>query len=219
MNIRFYMTPGSCSTGIHILLEEAGLVFEAYLVNLMACDQHKPEYLALNPKATIPTLVLQDGTALTDFLSIALWIARAHPRRKLLAQDLMQELAVIEKLNYVVNHIHGAGFTRIFTTDKYASDPAAHAAVQEEGRRIVAESFRVVEGWLVGRDFLGEAFCIADAALFYVEFWASRTGMNLPEHCMAHYQRMLTRPSVQLVLAEEGYASVLRQQPEIEEAL
>ncbi len=29
----FYMTPGSCTTGIHILLEEAGLVFEARLVD------------------------------------------------------------------------------------------------------------------------------------------------------------------------------------------
>ena len=33
--MKFYMTPGSCSTGIHILLEEIGLVFEAHLVNLL----------------------------------------------------------------------------------------------------------------------------------------------------------------------------------------
>ena len=33
MTMKFYMTPGSCSTGIHILLEECGLVFEAYVVN------------------------------------------------------------------------------------------------------------------------------------------------------------------------------------------
>ena len=36
--MKFYMTPGSCSTGIHILLEELELVFEVYLVNLMAGD-------------------------------------------------------------------------------------------------------------------------------------------------------------------------------------
>lgn len=43
MNMKFYMTPGSCTTGIHILLEEIGLVFEAYLVNLMAGDQYKDD--------------------------------------------------------------------------------------------------------------------------------------------------------------------------------
>ncbi len=79
MNMKFYMTPGSCTTGIHILLEECGLVFEAYLVNLMAGDQHKDDYLAINPKATIPTLVRQDGTALTDFQSIAWWLAKTYP--------------------------------------------------------------------------------------------------------------------------------------------
>ena len=56
MNIRFYMTPGSCSTGIHILLEELELVFEVYLVDLMKGDSRTPEYLAMNSKGTIPTL-------------------------------------------------------------------------------------------------------------------------------------------------------------------
>ena len=38
MTMKFYMTPGSCSTGIHILLEECGLIFEVTIVNLLAGD-------------------------------------------------------------------------------------------------------------------------------------------------------------------------------------
>jgi len=49
------------------------------------------------------------------------------------------------------------------------------------------------------------AFSIADAALFYVEFWADKIGIALPEHCLNHYQLMLTRPAVRRVLMEEGY--------------
>ena len=71
MSKKFYMTPGSCSTGIHILLEECGLVFEAYIVNLLAGDQHRKDYLAINPKGSIPALLLDDGTALTEFSAIA----------------------------------------------------------------------------------------------------------------------------------------------------
>ncbi len=48
MTKKFYMTPGSCSTGIHILL---------------AGDQCKKEYLAINPKSSIPALVLDDGSS------------------------------------------------------------------------------------------------------------------------------------------------------------
>ena len=63
--MKLYMTPGSCSTGIHILLEELDKPFEAYIVNLPAGDQYKAGYVALNPKSTIPTLVRDDGSALT----------------------------------------------------------------------------------------------------------------------------------------------------------
>ena len=38
--LKFYLTPGSCTTGIHILLEELELVFEVYIVNLLAGDQN-----------------------------------------------------------------------------------------------------------------------------------------------------------------------------------
>jgi glutathione S-transferase len=49
------------------------------------------------------------------------------------------------------------------------------------------------------------AFTIADAALFYVEFWAGKTGISMPDNCLKHYRLMLTRPVVRRVLIEEGY--------------
>jgi hypothetical protein len=36
--MNFYMTPGSCSTSIHIILEELEEVFEVYIMNLLAGD-------------------------------------------------------------------------------------------------------------------------------------------------------------------------------------
>ena len=73
------------------------------------------------------------------------------------------------------------------------------------GREIVAKGFAVMDAVLAGRDYLAGSFSIADAALFYVEFWADRLKMDLPPNCLAHYQRMLARPVVQRVLREEGY--------------
>src|SRR6187397_1159941 len=78
--LKLYMTPGSCSTGIHIILEELDEIFEAYVVNLPAGDHFKADYVAINPKSTIPTLVRGDGTALTEVPAIAYWLARTHPR-------------------------------------------------------------------------------------------------------------------------------------------
>jgi glutathione S-transferase len=61
MALKFYMTPGSCSTGIHILLETLELPFEARIVNIPAGEHLRPEYLKINPRGTIPTLVLNDA--------------------------------------------------------------------------------------------------------------------------------------------------------------
>lgn len=203
--MKLYMTPGSCSTGIHILLEEIGLVFEAYLVNLLAGDHLKAAFVALNPKSTIPVLVRDDGTALTEFPAIAYWLAKTYPKAKLLPADLEGETRALELMQYVVGTIHGQGFTRIFTTDRFTPNVAEQEAVKAQGYEIVHDCFMIMNKQLAGKTYLLDSFSIADAALFYVEFWATRSGVDLPENCRAHYQLMLTRPAVSQVLREEGY--------------
>lgn len=203
--MKFYMTPGSCSTGIHILLEELELPFEAYIVNLPAGDHRKPAYLAVNPKATIPALVRDDGSALTEFQAIAWWLARAYPKAGLLPADADGEARVIEAMDHVVGTLHGQGFARLFTTDSFTPNAADHDAVKARGREIVEQGFAIMNAALAGQDYVARRFSIADAALFYVEFWADKLGIGLPEHCGAHYQRMRARPVVQRVLREEGY--------------
>lgn len=203
--MKLYMTPGSCSTGIHILLEEIDIPFEAYIVDLMAGDQNKPDYIALNPKGTIPTLVRDDGSALTDFQAIAWWLARSYPKAKLLPADLEGEVRAIELMNYVVGTLHMQGFTRIFTTFNYTADGTDEARVKAQGKQIVEKGFIVINAMLGSNEYAVGEFSIADAALFYVEFWADKLNMSMPPNCRAHYQRMLGRPVVQRVLREEGY--------------
>ena len=203
--MKLYMTPGSCSTGIHILLEEIDIPFEAYLVNLMAGDHNKPDYVAINPKSSIPTLVRDDGSVLTEFQAIAYWLARSNPKARLWPDDLENEVRVIETMDYVVGTIHGQGYTRIFTADNFTPNAADHDAIKLRGHEIVAKCFAVMNEALAGKEYVAGNFSIADAALFYVEFWADKIKIELPANCLAHYQRMLTRPAVQRVLREEGY--------------
>ncbi|ACK50686.1 Glutathione S-transferase domain protein [Methylocella silvestris BL2] len=203
--MKFYMTPGSCSTGIHILLEEVGLVFEAYIVNLVKGDHLKPDYLAINPNGTIPTLVCDDGGTLTDFNSIAVWLAKTYPRRRLMPQDEQAAQFALETLNFCTRHIHGEGFRRVFTPENYVSARKGVEAIKSEGRDIVLKALETVNGELSGKAYVAGDFSIADAALFYVEFWADKTNIPLPDNCLAHYKLMRSRPAVRQVLAEEGY--------------
>lgn len=213
MTLQFHMTPGSCTTGIHILLEELELPFQVSIVNLQAGDHRQPAYLAINPKGTIPTLVLDDGSALTSFPAIAYWLARRHPRKHLLSDDPLLAARTLELLDYAVNTVHGQGFTRIFTTERYLpaglseSDTAQWTAeITARGQAIVRESFAVIEAGLPETSYaMGADLSIADAALFYVFFWASKTDIALPPRCQALFERLRARPAVHQVLREEGY--------------
>lgn len=203
--MKFYMTPGSCSTGIHILLEELEQVFEVYIVNLPAGDQYKPDYIAINPKSTIPTLVRDDGESITEFQAIAYWLARSHPKAKLLPDNLDDEVLTLETMDYIVGTIHMQGFARIFNTQEFSFSQSDQESVKARGKQIVEKGFAIINRLLQGREYITGAFSIADAALFYVEFWADKIDLPMPEHCKAHYQRMLKRRAVYQVLREEGY--------------
>jgi len=203
--MKLYMTPGSCSTGIHIILEELEETFEAFIVNLPAGDHFKPDYVAINPKSTSPTLVRSDGTALTEVPAIAYWLARTHPRDKLWPEDAEGECHAIETMAYIVGTIHGQGFARIFATHSFARNPADHDSVRELGRDIVVKGFAILNDALGTKPYLAGSFSVADPILFYVEFWADKTDIPLPDNLAAHYRRMLARPPVQQVLREEGY--------------
>ena len=203
--LKFYMTPGSCSTGIHILLQELDLLFEVYPVNLMAGDNSSETFRALNPKATIPVLVNDDGRSISEFQAIAWWLARSFPKAALLPDSIDDEVRALEMMDYVVGTLHGQGFTRIFTTDKYALRSEDHGAVKQQGRSIVDECFSVINGLLDDRDYVCTKFSIADAALFYPEFWAVHSKIALPPNCAKHFSNMMQRPAVRQVLMEEGY--------------
>lgn len=184
MNMQFYMVPGSCSTGIHILLEHLDKIFEAHIINIPKGENKHPDYLAINPKATIPSLVLEDGTALTEFQSIAYYLAITHPEANLLPSEPIEAARTIETMAYVVNTVHGQGFSRIFATDDYLHNNTDRQDVVDKGMQIVTRGFEILNRTI---DANPSSITVADAALFYVEFWADKINIPLPEKCQQHY--------------------------------
>jgi glutathione S-transferase len=203
--MKFYMTPGSCSTSIHIILEELEEVFEVYIVNLPAGDHFKPDYVAVNPKSTIPALVRKDGSTLTEVPAIAYWLARTHRRAKLWPETLEDEARALEMMAYAVDTIHGHGFARIFAARTFTRNPDEHHAVRQLGQDIVEKGFTILSAAIADKTYVAGAFSIADPIVFYLEFWADKTGIPMPDNIAAHYRRMLARPAVRRVLQEEGY--------------
>jgi glutathione S-transferase len=55
----------TCSQKVRLVLAEKGLAFASHEINLMAGEQHDPEYVRLNPRHVVPTLV-HDGHVLVE---------------------------------------------------------------------------------------------------------------------------------------------------------
>ena len=203
--MKFFYAPGACSMGIHILLEEIGKPYEAVAISLREGDQFKPAFVAVNPKSKVPALVRDDGSLLTEFPAIAFWLARANPRAGLLPDDAESQSRALEAMEYATATIHMQGFSRVFRPARFAPSEADAEAVSARGREIIAAGMQNLDRSLAGRDYLLGGFSIADAALFFVEFWAAeRLGMTLPPNVAAHFARMKTRPTVARVMEREG---------------
>ena len=203
--MKLMYSPGACSIGIHVLLEEIGKPYEAQLVNLREGAQFKPEFTSVNPKSKVPTLVRDDGSVLTEYPAIAYWLARTNPGKEAAAGRRGGQARALEALDYAVATIHMQGFSRLFRASNYTPNPADEDKVKERGKEMVEKGFAVMDKALAGKDYVAGAFSIADSALFYTEFWgAKRMNMKLPPNCEAHLNRMLARPAVQRVLQQEG---------------
>lgn len=206
--MKLMYAPGACSMGIHVLLEEIGKPYDMQAVDLRSGGQFKAEFTAVNPKSKVPTLVRDDGSVLTEFPAIAFWLARTNPQSKLLPDDADGQARALEAMDYVVATMHMQGFTRIFRPGNFSPSAADEETVKTRGREIFEKGLNVLNEALAGKDYVAGQFSIADAALFYVEFWgAARLKMDLPPHVAAHYKRMLARPAVQRALQQEGLAA------------
>ena len=61
--MKLFYAPGACSLASHIALEEAGAPYDSVRLDLKTGEQQTPDYLALNPKGRVPTLVRRQGRA------------------------------------------------------------------------------------------------------------------------------------------------------------
>jgi GST-like protein len=72
--LKFYYSAAPNPTKVALFLEEAGLPYEPIPVDTRKGDQHKPEFLAINPNAKVPAIV--DGDAVVfDSNAILLYLA------------------------------------------------------------------------------------------------------------------------------------------------
>ncbi len=79
---------------VRIFAAEKGISLAIEEVDLRAQQQLEPSYQALNPAATVPTLVLDDGTAIGDSMAICRYLEERYPAQPLFGSTAVERAQV-----------------------------------------------------------------------------------------------------------------------------
>ena len=205
MAIKLYYGPGACSLASHIALEESGLAYETQRLDLAAGDQRKPEYLALNPRGRVPTLVV-DGQVLTENLGIMTYLGGGYPKANIWPKDTWHQAKAVSTMAWLSNTVHTT-YGHIMRTQRYADDAAAQEAVKAKARVMFGDQLKEIDGLLKGRKWaVGNGYTVVDGYLLVFYRWGNRN--QIPVKSLENYtklmQRVLARPAVKKVMADEG---------------
>lgn len=200
--MKLYYSPGACSIGIHFLLEDRGVPFDACKVDVRQGEHRQPWYVAINPKSKVPALQRDDGFVLTEFPVIARYLTQDAASAGTPTDADLREMELVE---YVVSTLHMHGFTRIVRPERFSPDATTHDAVKAQGLEIVEAGLDHVAASLDALPPSGATASMADAALFYVLFWAvDRMKLSVPISLAARYDALKARPAGARVFAREG---------------
>lgn len=204
--LTLYYSPGACSLGPHILIEELGLDCEYRKVSLSRREQFADEYRAINPRMRVPALVLDDGI-LTEGTAISLYLAALQPSARLLARPGSLEFGkCLEWLAWMASTLH-VSYAQVWCPERFLPEASDGALLAQQGRANIIRQNAEVEQQLTSYWFLGDAYSIADCYLLAFYRWGLRLGLPMQTtypRWTAWRNRMLERGAVQRVLEHEG---------------
>ncbi|SAL57981.1 glutathione S-transferase domain-containing protein [Caballeronia cordobensis] len=194
---------------VRIFLAEKGIEVSMRAVDLGAKEQFSDAYVAINPRRQVPTLVLENGTAIGEVPAIWRYIEETYPGTRALLGTTPQEKALVTmwerraELDGFAAVMEGVRNAVAGLKGRALSGPHAYEQIPEIVERSklrVSNFYADFNERLKTAPFVaGEAFSVADiTTLVTVDFAAGGMKMNIPadfDALQAWYDRISDRPS------------------------
>jgi len=200
--LTLYYGPGACSMAAHIVLEEAGEKYEAKRMDLAKGEQRTEAYLKIHPLGRVPALILDGGEPLTENTAILPYLGK---RFGLWPTDALAEARALSTVGFMATNVHPA-HAHISRPERYATDKSHFPDIQAQGRKMFQAYLQQIDGMLAGREWLSDTYSVLDPYAFTFYVWGIRREVPMGElkSYTAHRDRMMARPAVQRVVADEN---------------
>ncbi len=146
---------------VTVLLEELAIPYRVIPVDLAQREQKADWFLAINPNGRIPAIVDRDNDDFAVFESGAIMLYLAQKTGRLLPTEPKAASRVIQWLMFQMSGVGPMmGQANVFYRYFPEKIPAAIERYHNECRRL----FEVLNGQLLGREYLCDDYSIADIA-------------------------------------------------------
>ena len=202
---KLYYAPGTCALASHIALEEAGADYTTERLNFKANQQNSPDYLAINPKGRVPSLVTDRGT-LTETPAMLAYIAQSFPQAKLAPLDDAFAFAQVQAFNsYLCSTVHVAHAHKLRGA-RWATEASSFADMKRMVPKTVGACVALIEQKMFrGPWVMGDTYTICDPYLFTIAQWLEGDSVDIAStpKLADHFRRMTERPAVRKVMEQE----------------
>jgi glutathione S-transferase len=214
--IRLHYSPSTASMVPHIVLEEIGAPYERVIVDRQNGAHKQPPYLKLNPNGLIP--VLEDGELVVyETAAIVLHLCDTHPQARLApAAGGAERAHFYQWLAWLTNTLQAALIV-YFYPERWMNEGNAEgvAELRSSAERRIGVMLDQLDAELArhgGEWFAPWGYSALDAYVFTLCRWTrnfkSPQARTRP-HLGPYLQRMLARPALQRVIANEQLAAPL----------
>lgn len=200
--LTLFYAPGACSMASHIVLEESGEKYEPKRMDLSKGEQKSAEYMKIHPLGRVPALKLDDGTPLAENTAILPYLGK---RFGLWPTDPVKEAQALSIVGFFAASVHPA-HAHIGRPERYTDDKSAHPGIQAMGKKTFHDYLKQIDRMYAGREWLSDKYSVLDAYAFVFYVWGVKRELPVSElkNYTALKDRMLKRPAVQRVVADEG---------------
>ena len=174
--LQLYCAPKTISVAVVVALCDADIHWEPVRLDFSTGEQTKPDYLGINPKGRVPTLITPEGP-LTETGAILEYLAETampgYVPADPLARVRMREVMFYLATTMHVNHAHK------MRGHRWADNDASYADMTAKVPETMTASSAYIESLIEGPFLFGPAPTLADFYLYAISLWLEGDGVDL----------------------------------------